>query len=144
MNEMINLHHSAAVHVPLALAFLFPLIHVLLLILIKTQLLPHRTWFLHIGVVVVQLVGAALAYLTGQRDMVLSSAPTELLVEHQELAFWFMLIWLAVLCLLVLAVTLRNLKWSIFFHGALLVLLASQFYIAVRVGQIGGKLVFGI
>lgn len=140
---MILLNHSAAIHIPLALAVLFPLLHVLFFTLVKFKFFPARAWLVLWGLVAIQLVTSFLSYFTGQRDRVFSAADPDLLAQHWELACVFMWLWAAIFVFLPLAHGLRRPTWTAFFHVILVVLLLAQLVYGIWLGQIGGKLVFG-
>lgn len=136
------LHHSAAVHIPLALAILFPLAYFTIALSLMTGWLPRRTWVLLMGLVGVQWVTLGLAYKTGTRDGLFSEASTELVNQHQQLAENFSLLWLMIGVVVPLAFLLPR-RWPVLCHIVLLILMAIQLTWAVQLGRAGGKLVFG-
>jgi len=137
------LHHSATVHVPLALAVLFPPAYVLFVVTIKSGWLPRRIWLLRFGTAIIQLAASAFAYRSGEQDRLMSPASEQLLAHHQQLALNFGFLWLGIAVLLPLAFLFHQKSWSRLLHLALLVLLAAQLWEAIQLGQLGGQIVFG-
>lgn len=127
----------------MALAVLFPLSHLMVLFCIKIGFLPSRVWALQWFIGVLNLMALWASFATGQRDITMSSAPLELLSEHKHLAQQFLYVWSGIFLLMPVAFRARRRIWSLLFHGGLLVLLASQLWLAVQLGRVGGKIVFG-
>ncbi len=140
---MIGLHHSATVHVPLALAVLVPITQIMLLIFVWRKFLPNRIWVLNWTICGIQLVSLIVAYLTGVRDLALTAASSELLLQHQELAKYFTMVWIVITVLYPMAFHIARGRLRVIMHISLLGLLFVQLAIAVRLGKIGGQLVFG-
>ena len=142
--NMLMIPHSAAVHIPLALAVLFPLAHVARLILTRTGFLPHRTWILLWALCAIQVATSGLSYISGQRDRALSSAASELLNSHQEQALLFTLLWVAILAIYPDGSWLRKRRWLVALHHLTLIsFLVAQLVVAISLGHLGGKIVFG-
>ena len=140
---MVWLHHSAAVHIPLAIAVLFPITQIMLLVLIQRKHLPVHTWILNWVICGIQIVALGIAYITGLRDLNLSSSSIELLNKHQQLADYFIVLWIGISILLPLSFRLQKKKWQVLCHFLLFGFLVGQFVLAIQLGQVGGLLVFG-
>lgn len=140
---MSAIHHSATVHIPLALAVLFPLGYVGLLLCLKLKFLPEKSWTLLWVLCVVQLITSYFAYNTGLRDLAFSTGSTELLQNHREHAWKFFVLWLGISGAFPVAFLVGQRKLSRFVHLVLLGLLIAQFITAWRLGELGGRLVFG-
>ncbi|NJL24321.1 MAG: hypothetical protein HC902_03525 [Calothrix sp. SM1_5_4] len=136
------IHHPATVHIPLALAVLFPLFHIVLIAVVKWKLMPKQIWFMQWGLAAIQLVTCALAFITGRKDMTLSAAAPELLHRHQELAIQFTIAWAVIAILLPVSYHVRGRTGSTVVQAALLILLVVQLVLAVRLGVVGGELVY--
>lgn len=135
------LHHSAAVHLPLAVAVLFPFAYLIIIVAIHTKWLPKRVWWLLMGFAPAQIVSLLLSYRTGVRDSVVSEATTELIQQHRALAWNFTIVW-CILWVLVLIVFLAPPRLSRLAHWLTLILLVGQLIWAIQLGQVGGKLMF--
>jgi uncharacterized membrane protein len=134
--------HPAVVHFPIALSVLVPLLALISLAAIARRFVPERAWM---GVVLAQalLVGSAwLAHDTGhdEEERVERVVDEHYIEEHEEAADW--MLWLGVGGLALMGAGLlpgrggriARIAGSVF----TLIVLAA----AVRVGQLGGKLVY--
>jgi uncharacterized membrane protein len=134
--------HPAVVHFPIALSVLVPLLALLSLAAIARRLVPERAW---IVVVLAQalLVGSAwLAHDTGhdEEERVERVVDEHYIEEHEEAADW--MLWLGVGGLALIGAGLLPGRGGrigrIAGSAFTLVVLAA----AVRVGHLGGKLVY--
>ena len=134
--------HPAVVHFPIALSALVPLLALLSLVAIARAYVPERAWAV---VVLAQalLVGSAwLAHDTGhdEEERVERVVDERYIEEHEEAAGW--MLWLGVAVLPLVAAGLLSGRGGriarIAGAAATLIVLAA----AVRVGHLGGKLVY--
>jgi hypothetical protein len=142
MEQMDLIHHSAAVHIPLALSILLPVLYFVIWISIERHWFTRRTWLLLAGLAVIQVLTCYMAWTTGMRDRTLSSSNPDLINQHQQLGIEFMQMWFVISIFLILAFVTPK-KFALVFRGLLVVLFATQLVWAVRLGQLGGNLVFG-
>jgi len=136
------LHHSAAIHIPLALAVLFPGLHLIIGIMITLGKLPKLSWLILLGLSLVQLLTARFSFLTGMRDRALSASSQDLLAQHQHFATQFIWIWVGLTATLFMAYLPSNRHVVRAAHAILIILLALQFFWAIKTGETGGQLVF--
>lgn len=135
------LAHPAAVHVPLALAVLFPLFYLATLWATLTNWLPMRLWSVLWWLGLVQITSTMLAYLSGEKSKFLSAAAQEQILAHERLGLVLVVLWFFILTFLtVILSTKQKIIWNT--ANALLIgLLLTQLVIAFQLGKIGGALV---
>jgi uncharacterized membrane protein len=134
--------HPAVVHFPIALSALVPLLAPLLLFAIARRFVPERAWAV---VVLAQalLVGSAwLAHDTGhdEEERVERVVDAHYIEEHEEAADW--MLWLAVGVLALVAAGLLPGRGGQIARIAGAVSMWIVLAAAVRVGHLGGRLVY--
>ncbi len=135
--------HPALVHVPIGLALLLPLLAVAAVIAWWRGQASQRTWAV-IVVLQLLLVGAGwLAEQTGDREVrrAREVVAREYVHEHSEAADWFVIGAGAVLAIGVLGLALRGRggRWAATAAAVGTLVVAAM---AVRVGHLGGRLVY--
>jgi uncharacterized membrane protein len=135
--------HPAIVHLPLVLAFLIPILAVVVAFLSKSRKWPASTWIL---VMVLQLgltVSGYIALETGETDEVAVGkvVAKEYINEHEEAAEIF--VGLTVLAT-VFSIAVYFLKQEVQFPLQMIVALIGVFaaYQAFRTGQMGGEIAY--
>jgi uncharacterized membrane protein len=136
--------HPALVHLPLALAFVMPILAIGFAWASWTERIRPRSWIAVVALQAVLLAAGLVAMNTGEReeDRVERIVPEAALEQHEEYASQF--VWATgvtlVLAALVLATPKRTIVRSLTVAtvaGSLVVAAA-----AVRVGDAGGRLVY--
>lgn len=133
------LSHSAFVHVPLALAVLFPGMYLTTFWAVKKSHLAFNIWYGALALCVVQLSSSLLAYFSGEYAEVLSAADPDLIESHEHFGAMFMLLWVLI-SVAVAALCLRP-KLSNKIHPVTLLLMLIQLVIAILLGRVGGSLI---
>lgn len=136
--------HPKIVHVPLGLAPIMPLLLLLLLVAIYRSWLPLRAWW--IGVVFSTLLTGStwLAMQTGEadEDRVEKVVPEAALDQHEDAAKPFLLATGATLVLTAAVLFVGHRKIAFAVQLASVFAAAGAFGLGVRVGQLGGELVY--
>lgn len=134
------LPHSAFVHMPLALAMLWPVAYGLTWWSTSRKKMPDRLWYGVLGLALLE-VGASLSgILSGEVAKVASGANADLLHHHEELAEVFMGVWWVLLILIFIAWRFRRSPSAQWLHGLTLTGLIAQAGLALAVGHAGGAL----
>jgi hypothetical protein len=131
--------HAAAVHIPLALAVLFPGFYWSALWSTNRRLMPDRIWFAIWILSTVQVLTIVVALITGEQAEFLSAGSQTEMERHEHFAYGFLALWIVVfaaLCASMWKTKLRTLE----FHFALSAILVAQFVLALFIGHIGGSL----
>ncbi len=131
--------HPATVHMPLSIALLAPAAHATLWWLVSQRNWPKKIWLLFFLLLTVQLLSVVVAYVSGERAVMFSAAPPELTAEHLFWAKMFSLFWLAIAFSTVLQSRFRFTAFKV----CTLSLLLAQIAVAIWLGHMGGRLVFG-
>jgi uncharacterized membrane protein len=136
--------HPALVHVPLGLAVGAPVVAIAVLVAVWRGWLPARAWLV---VTIVQLMiagGTFVAVSTGQdeEEKVEKIVPEEAIEEHEESGKWFQWTALiaAVFSVMVVVAEKHPIGRPAMILATVLTLLVAA--VAVRTGQLGGKLVY--
>lgn len=135
--------HPVAVHLPLALAVVWPVACFVLWLAIRRDWLPARSWWLAVGLAALLAAGALTAVRTGEADheIVDKVLDPELIHEHEEAGE--RVLWVAVAALLVSVggvaprAGLSEAARVASIVVALLVLAG-----AIQAGHLGGRLVY--
>jgi|GEM_PF-4701542 len=135
------LSHGAAIHIPLALAILFPIFYAGCLISTRTGWLPVRIWRALLALGVLQVATLLLAYASGERARILSSGDPSVISRHEALAFWFTAVWIAALLPLLVSQITTHKALKLSAHVALVFLLFVQAALALWLGHLGGSLI---
>lgn len=135
------LTHPAAIHVPLALAILFPFIYGGTLWATMKKWLPEKFWYAVWCLAFTQIVSLLLAYSTGERSKVFSAAAAEQILEHERLGIVFSVGWLLILGLLTVVARTKSSLVRRVTHLFLTALLLGQVPLAIQLGKLGGALV---
>lgn len=136
------LTHPATVHMPLALSVLMPFVFALSWWGISRKFLPHGFGWVLVSLSVIVLLSSAFAFTTGEGSKPFSAADSELLANHEQLAKWFCAIWVLIFALSLLMQFIQRLRHPLL-RGTVIVILIFQAVLAVRLGRLGGKIVFG-
>jgi uncharacterized membrane protein len=136
--------HPAVVHLPLALAFLVPPLAVFVLWATRRGKLPANAWLLIVGLQAAVLGGGLLAFQTGDREEERLEERLDAagLAAHQQAARHFNLAAGLTLALAGTALATRGRRRLL----ATLATIASSAVVmglALRVGHLGGELVYG-
>jgi hypothetical protein len=138
------LFHPKLVHIPVALGVLMPVISGGLLLAWWRNWLPHRGWFLAIGLQAILLGSGLLALRSGEadEDRVEKIVDEQFIERHEEAAETFVAASAAVLVVMLLAGALGKRR-----AGAPLAAVATLGTVLVlglgyRTGQAGGELVY--
>lgn len=134
------LPHSAFVHMPLALALLWPVAYALTWWTTTRGKMPDQLWWGVLGLAVIEVVSSLSGILSGEAAKVASGANADLLHHHEELAEIFMGVWWALFVLIIAAWWFRRSPWAKWLHGLTLAGLAGQAALALVVGHAGGAL----
>lgn len=137
------LSHSAAVHIPLAIAVLFPMGYGAIYWMIKFGGLAERAWILMWGLAGIQIANTVLAYRTGLRDRPFSPAPAEMLSRHEYWGLIFMCLWVLIAAILPFGYLWAHRRSGKWVHGVLLILMAAQLASALQLGHLGGQIMLG-
>jgi hypothetical protein len=133
--------HSAAVHIPMALAALFPLYffywHGVRSRRDGGERLPYSFFVM---TATVQIVMLTISFLTGDRDKIMSPASEIVLGNHRFWAQIFVMAWVGIFLGLILAGLKPKFRDSRFIAFVLIGLLILQFLVGVRLGHLGGDL----
>lgn len=133
------LAHPALVHVPLALAVIFPPVFFICWWAIAKKRLPDGTWFLLWAIAFAQSVAAAVAYYSGVQAKGFHPGAADLLAKHEELGFRFLMLWLIVTALF--AFVRFGPRWAWWTaQGAITALVLAQIHTAFLLGSVGGAL----
>ncbi len=133
------LPHAAAVHMPIALAVLFPVFYGVAWWCTSKDLLPVRIWYGLWALAAVQVVSIIYAIYTGERAEFLSAGNHQLIEQHEHMAENFRAVAIAVFLGLSLALALTGIKRTVL-HSILMLLLIGQLILAFYVGHMGGEL----
>ncbi len=143
------LPHGALVHIPMALAVLFPMMYMGLLIGEARAWVSRPSWLALCFLAVIQLVSSGLAYWSGASAKILSAAQPEHIEKHETYAQFFILIWVLITLVMILDQWLRTrpvpsknhrLTTSLL-RGVSVLLIVIQSIVAIPLGKVGGALV---
>jgi len=134
------LPHPAAVHIPLALAVLFPAFYLAAWWSVKRNLMPARLWTFLWALALVQMITLGLAYISGEHAEFLSAGSQVRIDRHEQLATIFSIMWFCIFVALSLGVWRAGLRTAAF-HVAVSAILTGQLLVALWLGHIGGGLV---
>lgn len=139
MNFVLELvPHSAAVHMPVALALLMPGLFAAAWWTVGRRVFSHKLWFGLTALAIVQVGALVLSLITGERAEFMSAAPVNLLEQHEHAAEALTAVW-AVAALGFAFISLKP-KAGAGFYVLMAVLLAAQMAVAVHTGHLGGQL----
>lgn len=138
------LFHPKVVHVPMALGVLMPLIAGGLLLAWWRSWLPHRAWFLAIGLQAILLGSGGLALRSGEADehRVERVVLERFIEEHEEAAELFVLASGGVLAVMLLAAALGARRGGLPTAAAATLGTLLVLGLGYRTGQAGGSLVY--
>jgi hypothetical protein len=131
--------HAAAVHIPLALAVLFPGFYWASWWTTHKRLMPERIWTALWILAAVQLGTIGMALASGESAEFLSAGSHAQIEQHEHFAVSFAVAWALTFLTLSLALWKTNLRTTLF-HSLVSGLLLAQFLLAVWTGHIGGGL----
>lgn len=137
-----SIPHAGLVHMPLALAFLIPLMYALAWLSERKNWLGSNVWLAVVLFTLIQIGSIFLGIHSGEAAEFTSSASPEAIAHHEELAERFLGLWIILGIMLIVYVWLRRthrLTWPL--QGALMLLFAIQIYYAFLVGHLGGELI---
>lgn len=136
--------HPALVHLPLGLAFVMPLVAVILAWALWTGRVPRRTWALVVALQTILLAGGLLALRTGeaQEDRVEGIVGEAALARHESAAQQF--VWASAVTMALAAAALLLKEGGPMRSALVLTTLASVVVsgLALRAGHAGGRLVY--
>lgn len=135
------LTHPATVHMPLALSVLMPFVFAFSWWGMSRKFLPIGFGWVLVVVSTIVLLSSGFAFITGESSKAFSAADADLIAQHEQLAKWFCVIWLGILMGSLVMQLFPRLRLQLL-RGALILILISQALLAVRLGRLGGKIVF--
>lgn len=134
------LAHPAAVHVPLALAVLFPVAYAATLWAVIVGWLPKRIWYGLVAMSVIQIVATLLAYFTGTRSVMYAVGDPALILHHAQLGRVFILLWIIMLPpIIAIARSNSRIVWRTA-NVILVALVVGQLVVGIALGKAGGAL----
>lgn len=136
--------HPKLVHLPIALSVMMPFVAGGISAAMRREWLPARAWVLVVVLQAVLPLSGLAAANTGETDeeRVEDVVPREAIAEHEQAANWFIAATSGVLglALVVLAVKAPGARQALI--AATLVGSVFVMFIAQRVGELGGELVY--
>jgi uncharacterized membrane protein len=135
--------HPIIVHFPLALAFLMPVLVLVVAIMMKKNKISNEGWLLIVGLQLVTTVTGYISLQTGESEesIVERVVDKKLIHEHEEAAEIFVGSTVVVLALSIAVYFLRTeLQLYVQLGIAFIGLLSS--YFAFNTGQLGGELIY--
>ena len=123
----------------MAMAFLLPLTYALTGLGQRRGWFQAQTWLLYVVFAGVHTATLILSYISGQAAEFLSSADTAALAAHQTQALWMTITGGLLFASAFLLMVGRLKKWPV--HGACVIFMATQIYLALQTGHMGGALV---
>lgn len=136
--------HPKLVHLPIALAVLMPFIAGGLSAAIRREMLPRRAWVMVVLLQTLLLLSGLAAANTGESDeeIVEQVVPHAAIEAHEEAANWFIASTAGVLALSVAALAIKREELRRLFVAATLMGTVLVMFVAQRVGEAGGELVY--
>ena len=138
--------HPVAVHLPVALAVLAPLVAGGLLVCWWRGWLPRRVWWVVVGIQALVLGSGIVAMQSGEanEDAVKQVIGGSAIHEHEEKAEHFMLGAGITFALLLGAALIRTTRTAQAVAGASVLAAAVTVWLAYEVGHAGGRLVYDL
>lgn len=135
--------HPIAIHMPLAISVLMPLIVAAGLYFGRPKHFGPRAFLLILGAAGVVFISGVLAYWTGEQDAFLSAADGVLIEAHRAAAKWFMLA-AAIQLIIAIAFYFRPPKNRVLVAIILGVVAFALAMLSVWTGHLGGQLLSGV
>ena len=129
--------HSAAVHMPLAIAVLFPVFFAAAWWTTRRGLMPERIWLGLWALSAAQVASTVLAFFSGEHAEFLSAGSQVLIEKHEALAEKFLWVWVAIFVVFTATRIPRFNKLALW---TVALLIAVQLILAVQAGHAGGQL----
>lgn len=140
MTEWLHPPHSAFVHMPLALAVLWPVVYGLVWWATSTRRMPNSLWFGVLGLVFLQVAASLTAILSGEAAKEESGAKADLLFHHEKFAEIFMSSWWVLAAMILIAWWMQKRSFAKWLHSIIWMALVFQAGLAVYIGHAGGAL----
>jgi hypothetical protein len=134
------LRHPATVHIPLAIAVLFPFAYLVTVYVVKVNWFSKQLWYGLLAMSVIQILSTLLAYKTGNQASAFAVGDSELLARHADLARWFLFMWIVMVGVIILLTRSSSaLRWRVS-NFILITLIVAQLFVAIQLGKVGGAL----
>lgn len=136
--------HPKLVHLPIALAVLMPFIAGGISAMVRRELLPARAWLLVVVLQALLMLSGLAAANSGEGDeeRVERVVPREAIAEHEQAADWFIASAGGVLLVSILALSAKKPSLRQTFVAVTLAGSVFVMFVAQRVGELGGALVY--
>lgn len=137
------LSHPATVHIPLALSVILPLAFLATWGGITFKWLSPNSWYFPVAGIWLLAGSSLMAYFTGERAKVFSAADQVLLKSHESIAQFYLIFGAALFFLSTALVYLQFSRFRRMLCILIFIVLLAQAGVALRLGHIGGEIVFG-